>query len=447
MKEIELAKFLPHSGQRYVVHLDGRITDRDSNPIPTVMKDDELFVELSWIHGKQLYSVGALVIVCFHPMFLPDHLWIEIEPLYRDGNSENNHSDNLVYRFRNGPLPVEGYRTFYYVPFYTQYGIDRFGTLINTNNGRENTWHQVKPDLIRNSTGGYWATRVAREKKVSRVLLRHRALCLTFKFYDATTVNNVVNHENGVPGDDDLDNLKWSTYSVNNKHAHDSGLTGRRRYPVLVKNLKTGKIDRYNNTKETATALGFSSTAAVRYRLRHAQDVLFSDYLAIKWDDDKPWLDIDMDSVPVVNYPGTVMAAKNIYTDEIVTFTTFEEGSRLTGVDKQTIMIHVRDNQIMPYSGYNFSYYTKGMEWPVHSDWNLEVYRKYPVDTPDSVTVLDTHTGDEKRFYSRNEAAVYLECSLSYVSNSLGRRLIANRYKLSQYKLRDHITVPSDWKV
>lgn len=442
-------KYLPHSGRRYIVGIDGSIFDKCGNALTTKMTERGVCVELSWLEGLGDYVVGALVIVCYHPMYLPDHLWCEIEPLYIDEDPDNNRSENLSYRFRCGLLEYERYPGSYYIPHYTKYAISRDGMMVNADTGREKAWYQVKPDLIRNSKGGYWCTRVVNVEGVNSLLLRHRALCLTFKeFESANTPNLIVNHIDGIPGNDHLDNLEWVTYSENNQHAHDMGLTGKRKFAVLVRDLRSGKIVKHSGTKAAAKAHGYSNTVPIRYRLRHKQTTLFDDYLQFKLDDGTEWPDVNMTDVPQRCCVGGLMAARNVFTGEVIVFTTFDDGSKRTGIDKQTIMIHIRDRQIMPFKGFNFAYYSDGMAWPEHTDWHLKAYRAYPVRTPDPVILTDYSTGEELFLESRNELAVHFGISQSYATQLvLNNWVYKERYFARYYDLRENIKVPSDWKV
>lgn len=445
----ETLKFLPYSGRRYVISQDGHVFNADGSSIETKMTEEGLVVELAWLDGVKDYLVGMLVIVTYQPMYLPEHLWIEIEPLYYDENPCNNHVKNLTYRFRCGLLPYEERSGFFYIPTYTAYAINRHGAMVSTENNRFKTWYRVKNDLIRNSKGGYFATRVRNVPGVSGTLLRHRALCMVFKpIESAHTYDMIVNHEDGIPGNDDLDNINWSTYSVNNKHAHESGLTGGRKTAILVKDLRSGEIKKYKTLTAASKALGHINTAPIRFRIRHRPDTLYDDYLQFKFDDGSEWLPVDMQVEPIKFIIGSKLAARNVFTGEVITFSSFDEGSALTGVDKQTIMIHVRDGQIMPFKGYNFSYYTEGKEWPEHGKWHLEAYKAYPVRTPDPIIVTDLETGVEKFFPSRNELAEHFGISPSYATQiTLKGWALKHRYLPRYYNLRENIKVPLDWKV
>lgn len=440
-------RYLPYSGRRYIVTVQGEVFDHLGNDLVKTNSKDGIKIELSWINGLCDYYIGTLVIVTFHPMHLPDHLWINIEPLHFDENPCNNETSNLTYRFDCGLLEHEQLPGYYYVPHYTAYVINREGVLRHHETLREKTWFSVKPDHLRNSKGGYYFTRITNVPKVNGVVYRHRALCLTFKpILNAKTINMVVNHIDGVPGNDDLDNLEWVSYAKNNQHAHDNKLTGNKNKPVLVKNLKTGEIISYRNTKEAAVKLGYSTSNPIRYRIRFAQNVLYDDYLQFKFDDGDSWPKVNMKATPVRFRIGSKMAARNVFTGEVITFDTFDQGAELTGIDKQTIMIHVRDRQYLPFNGYNFSYYTEGMEWPEHPERNLRAYKLYPVRTPDPILVYDEHLNKEMFFESRNELAKHFDISPSYATYLAVESLTyKERYRIRYYFIRENIKVPLSW--
>lgn len=442
-------KYLPYSGRRYIVSRDGLVMDKLGNRLPTLNIDEQLNVELSWLNGVSNYLVGVLVIVTFQPMYLPEHLWANIIPLHLDEDHTNNSDENLKYTFVEGGIPLEGLDSFYYIPMFTKYAINRLGEMVTAENLRPKTWGYVKPDILRNSKGGYFYTRVVNEPGVNSVLLRHRAMCYTFKpVTSAKHYELLVNHVNGNPGDDWVDNLEWATYSQNNKHAHDNGLTGNKATEVLVKDLRTGEITSFKNTKRLAKYLGHCSNRIVRYRLRHASTTLYEDYLQFKWDDGSDWLTMDMTATPKTLIKDDRIAALNVHTGEVNVFETFDEVASKLGIDKQTIAIHLRDNQVIPFYGFNFSWYQDNIEWPKHSDINLRAYKKYPFRTPDPVIMTDLSTGETEVFESRNELAVRLDISESYATQLVSNGITyKNRYTTKYHKLRENIIVPLGWKI
>src|SRR5690606_38039399 len=93
---------------------------------------------------------------------------------------------------------------------------------------------------------------------------RHRALCLVFKNYPDDCDKMVVNHINGVPGDDRLDNLEWISRGENNIHAYKNFLKDQNK-AVLVRNVLTGEVKEYYSIAETARVLGYPTDETIRY--------------------------------------------------------------------------------------------------------------------------------------------------------------------------------------
>jgi hypothetical protein len=89
------------------------------------------------------------------------------------------------------------------------------------------------------------------------------AFCETDKDVSRTLY---VNHKNGIRGNDFVDNLEWVTPRENVEHAGALGLT-KKCVPVMVRNIDTGDIMRYNSATSAARSLGMSKDA-VLYRLR-----------------------------------------------------------------------------------------------------------------------------------------------------------------------------------
>jgi len=70
----------------------------------------------------------------------------------------------------------------------------------------------------------------------------------------------IINHINGSPGDNRVENLEWCTYSENTIHAHKVGLAKTKK-AIIKMTLAEKEIKRYGSLKEAATELGITPQA------------------------------------------------------------------------------------------------------------------------------------------------------------------------------------------
>lgn len=276
--------WLPYSGRRFQISRDGFVYTDDGVQLESCLVDGQNVVELEWLFGKRHYSIGLLVYVTFRTIELPEHLWLNLEILYFDGCPKNCDVSNLTYRFKDGPLEVENIPGFYYVPFHEAYGINREGVLLNTAIGRPLTWYVTKPCIKRNSTGGYCSARVSINKgERSAMLFRHKALCLAFKRYGNDVQSLIVNHLDGDPTNDHLDNIEWCTYAQNNKHAYMLGLRPNSAKPIFVKDISSGEISKIPTMEEAKRVHG----KIIRHLYYKKGDVITDGKISVSKDLDK----------------------------------------------------------------------------------------------------------------------------------------------------------------
>lgn len=137
--------------------------------------------------------------------------------------------NQIVYNTKECPLNPG----FYIIPDYERYAINPDGVLIERINAREIIWRVTAGFVAKNIKGGYRRALILSDMGKRKSVSRHRLLALIFKPLPPDHHSKVINHLNGVPGSDHLDNLEWSTYSKNTKHAYRNGL-----YPNKVRSVE-----------------------------------------------------------------------------------------------------------------------------------------------------------------------------------------------------------------
>lgn len=90
------------------------------------------------------------------------------------------------------------------------YEIDEVGKIISIRTGKI-----IKPYIA----NGYQKVDLYKESKRKKVYV-HQLMGATYH-KDTWFIGAIINHKNGNRLDNSIDNLEWSTYSKNNKHAYE----------------------------------------------------------------------------------------------------------------------------------------------------------------------------------------------------------------------------------
>lgn len=293
---------------------------------------------------------------------LPEKYWDKIVIVDRD---------KKIYRF-SSPVEVEGHPGFYYIPGLENYAIARDGILINLVSGRYRTWSVTKSTAKHNGRRmGYRVSHCLTNNGKRTGVSRHRLLALTFIPFNASPVPLVVNHINGVPGDDRIENLEWCTYSENNQHAYDTGLVTTT--PILYWNTLTNETMDFKTIFACSKYLGLSFTCVKERSLR--PNVEWSDGMRFKVNDGNPWPEI-IERVTTTRVRQ--IAALDIFANVVTIFQDAKAAEKVTGVGNKTVLWHCERSQDSPINGFNFRYFPVQVDFPKHCERSLAIYRKFP---------------------------------------------------------------------
>lgn len=133
----------------------------------------------------------------------------------------------------------------------------------------------------RNTSGRGYYNYILYTNGKRKLYPRHRLLCITFKPIPNSDEMQV-DHINGIPGDDRLDNLEWVTGKENVRRFWAK----RNLKPlckIVVKDFITNTVSTYDDYKIAARALGLHRYEILR-RLQRKFGTLFKDFTMIKYD-------------------------------------------------------------------------------------------------------------------------------------------------------------------
>lgn len=400
---IEGLTSLTNSDGKFSINIFGRVKDVYAEDIPT-RKDEEgnLIVNVKSWDGVRDYRVIDLVAIHFKDLYIPKENYNDVIAFPMDGDKTNVHAKNIGYRFKN-KIEVKEFPNFYHIPGFTKYAINEKGKVINLVKKQQINWHVTKSDKKTNTKGGYFVGHY-NSSSLKCTFSRHRALCLTFKEYPDTVDELVVNHINGIPGNDFLDNLEWNTRGQNNTHAYVNNLKQQNK-SVLSRDVLTGEVREYYSICECARALGYPTNETIRNRLVNcAFGTVFSDGKQFKYtEDQRDWVIPDDPQQAIAKATLEVpVVVKNCLTNTVSVFKSMTEASLFTGIKIGTIGFRLAKKDKSPLFGYQVKRLDDDEIFPIFThEEHLESL------TPCSFKVVCRNllTGEYREYKSVNSAA------------------------------------------
>lgn len=413
------------SNGEFLINIEGQIKNIQGNDLD-VRRDEqghEVVHCRSW-DGVRDYRVIDLVAIQFKSLQIPVKDYGKVIAFVLDGNKYNPHANNVGYRFEGGKLEVEGWPGFFYIPTATRMAIDEKGNLLDVNKGLLRDWHITKPTISKNIKGGYYRTTTWFAPGITMPIARHRALGMVFKEYPDNVDVMVVNHKDGIPGNDWLDNLEWMTRGENNVHAIVNDLKNQHDR-VLSRDVLTGKVVEYYSIAECSRVLGYN-TVSIWGRLTTSKfGKVFQDGKQFKLKDDpRDWI-IPENLVADIKAAQecTPVLSRNCSTLEVIEHNSIGEAGRALEIERYSIMFRLSTDKRHPLFGYQFKHLDDPRPWV---DFTKEEYVASLVPGKLSVSARNLLTGETKEFPSANKADLFFN-----------NTTLSNRLKMGKQPLLD----------
>lgn len=429
------------SNGEYLINVLGQVKNKQGNDLPVTR--DEYGNQLVHCHGWEGvrdYRVIDLVAIQYKNIQIPVELYSRVEAFVADNDPDHTHAVNVGYRFKGGPLEVSDHPGFYYVPGFTRIGINKEGVALELKTKCYKKYYVSKPDTKRNSKGGYRImTGIYFCPKVYTGSYRHRMLCLVFKPYPNNVDALTVNHKDGIPGNDWLDNLEWATHSENVRHSYENDLHTKNKR-VLVRDVRTGEITEYRSVKECAKMLGYSAHEIIRGRLLDSEFCnVFADGKQFKLkDDSRDWI-VPIDAVKAIaearqNLPTLV---RNCITLEVKSYPSQIEAAKATEVKREAIKDRLLRDNMKPLFGYQFKLESDLRPWLyfTQEDYHLSLNGYNYL-----VSARNLLTGETEEFSSVNKASQYFNNRSLYKKLIVGKQVLLEsgwQIKFSHHEWED----------
>lgn len=274
---------------RMSVTVDGRLY----GPNKEIINPTDGLVTITFL-GKEIRIRKEWVVAMFYkPLYGLLNLSVDWTVLFADGDEENYHPDNLIWKppFKGQMCP--GNNGFYVIPGYSGFAINKVGVAINRTTGKvlkKRKAYSREKDRVENPGNYYLNLNVVTDSGYPTSLGVHRALALAFIEYDKRVNELTVNHKDGVKNHNNLLNIEWSTFSENNIHAMDLGLRTSRT-PTLVFDHIEGQEYLFDSLTEASDFIGINTGQGTTNLGR--DDYLLKGRYSIKGKDStKPWPNI-----------------------------------------------------------------------------------------------------------------------------------------------------------
>jgi len=423
---------VPMSGGNVSVDKTGLIRSLTENITEFRNENNERCITAKLYDGLRTYLVADVVAHSFKPVYIPTKYWNDISVMFLDGNKDNVHPGNLIWKFPIG-LGADTHAGYAFIPGYSRYMVNKEGIVLNflkntrpTNYIKKYHTYSIIPDNSRRNT----------------TIGKHRLLALAWLVYPPDIDRLDVNHIDGKPGNNVLSNLEWVTRQRNCEHAFEIGLRNDN-FGVLVKNVITGEIMEYRSHSLAGKAISSSATSVLRRSKKSGQLSYPGGYLFKRKEDPVPWRNVT-DLITEYNRGGIAIPilVRNVITGEITEYSSYEECSTALGRTRDTIRKRVEEPGQLIYSG-NLQFKRKYDPTP----WREVIKNKEnTILTHDSIAIKirNIFTGKITEYVTLNAAAAAENISYYTLRELVSRKGISLPYLNIDFK---EVSDETPWKV
>lgn len=312
------------------------------------------------------------------------------------------------------------------IPGYSRYLIDTNGMVFN-----KETKQVLKGSV---NPAGYTNIRLTNDEGVVLTWGLHRLLGYVFKRPERDIADLVINHIDAIKGNNELENLEWTTYQGNLEHAGLLGLTTKC-LPVSVRDVDTGEVTEYPSATACARVLGITKDA-VLHRLKSGANRVFPERKQYRvHNSTTPWpVPQNVDRALLLNGRSRPAQLRYVLTRTEMQFDQLQQLAEHLGASMGTLSqwINYPGQPVLP--GFiQLKWTHDDSPWREVSDPYIEHDRFAGTR---SVKVTHAKTGEVRVFVSGVECAKVMGLkpnALNYRLKADGQQVFSDGYKYSYY--------------
>ncbi len=214
---------------------------------------------------------------------------------------------------------------------FSNYGVTRDGRVFNYSENRE-VLGCKNPD-------GYHNFRLKSDKGYYLTWGRHRLLAFVYIPVEDPIDDLVVNHKNGIKGDDRLENLEWVTYRENLYHAQENGYINICR-PVSVRCSITGNVWFFPSINACAEYFNMTSDSII-YRLSFDEVRVFKELRQYREGiSQEPWYTPSLNEIANIRTGRSrKVLVRDVETGKVIEFEKAKDAADFIGVSFSSMSI------------------------------------------------------------------------------------------------------------
>lgn len=328
---------LPVSGNLFFINKKGAIKDCHGNILKKYKNEKGLLVvDLYWIDGYKPYEVAFLILITFRPLHSSVSAWNKVKVEYRDNNSDNLGFENLGWKFPKNGIESEKYPGYFFIPGFTRYVISRSGIVIRTLTGES-----LKGSI---HVSKYIYFTLTPDFQIGRApnIGLHRLLAFTFLDNGFSVSGLEVNHKNGIPSNNEIENLEWCNRSSNILHAYSMNLRNDNKR-VLVTDVNTGECQIFFSAHECERKLGLKRSK-VHYRIKFGKGKVYPPGLTFEY----------LSGTTSRKKEKIPVKLTNTETNEVTTFESMKKCSEAINVSKKVIQKRLKESDVTFFKHFKF---------------------------------------------------------------------------------------------